>query len=216
MSGSDFVHAHDTVVVTAPKPPAPFRAVTITLAVTRRCPGRRTIRLTRGGDVRRRWALPRRALCLLFMVHPSFAKVQHGQTRSLSRQLPILPRALRGNRAPIVVSLRVSLIMSRLSAMRHSQTADGGRSLRNVFRMKWSSDTGQGPGDTEPRTGDTEPGEHDKVKDLLEANLGARGLYEVRRFRDHALGATAARGRQSPQNPKWHRIRSIQKVSGTV
>src|SRR4029077_19437587 len=64
MSGSDFVHAHDTVVVTAPKPPARFRAVTITLAVTRRCPGCRTIRLTRGGDVRRRWALPREALCL--------------------------------------------------------------------------------------------------------------------------------------------------------
>ena len=71
LSGSDFVQAHDTSVVT-PAPPPAIRAITITVDVTRRCPGRRTMRLRRGGDVRRRGCLRGRERCLAFIVSLPF------------------------------------------------------------------------------------------------------------------------------------------------
>jgi hypothetical protein len=70
--GSAFVQAHDTVVVTPVPPCGRLRAVTITVDVTSRCPGRSTMRLARGGDVRRRGCLARRR-CPLFIIHPPLA-----------------------------------------------------------------------------------------------------------------------------------------------
>jgi hypothetical protein len=51
--GSALVQAQVVDVSTPPEPPV-FLAVTITVGVTRRCPGRKTIRTVRGRDVRRR------------------------------------------------------------------------------------------------------------------------------------------------------------------